>query len=98
MKQLLLRVPEDLHRRLAARAARDGRSVNAIATEILGTAVDSDGADRRERLKTLAAVKGVSRPTVAAAVSPARRRKLIEATRGMGAAIDVALDEERDRT
>ncbi|MGH9120959.1 MAG: FitA-like ribbon-helix-helix domain-containing protein, partial [Acidimicrobiales bacterium] len=29
MKQLLLRVPDDVHRRLAARAARDGRSLNA---------------------------------------------------------------------
>jgi plasmid stability protein len=36
MKQLLLRVPEDLHRRLALRAGREGRSMNAVATEILG--------------------------------------------------------------
>jgi predicted HicB family RNase H-like nuclease len=38
LKQLLLRVPEDVHRRLAARAKREGRSVNALATEILDAA------------------------------------------------------------
>ncbi|MDQ2627933.1 toxin-antitoxin system HicB family antitoxin [Mycolicibacter senuensis] len=30
VKQLLLRVPEELHRRLVARAAREGRSLNAL--------------------------------------------------------------------
>ena len=29
MKQVLLRMPEDIHRRLVARAAREGRSLNA---------------------------------------------------------------------
>ena len=42
MKQLLLRVPEDLHRRLAARAAREGRSMNAVAGAILDASTDAD--------------------------------------------------------
>ncbi|MDX6240733.1 MAG: HicB family [Kribbellaceae bacterium] len=35
MRQLLLRVPDDLHARLAARAQERGQSVNALATELL---------------------------------------------------------------
>ncbi|MGH3131560.1 MAG: FitA-like ribbon-helix-helix domain-containing protein [Gaiellaceae bacterium] len=41
MKQLLLRVPEDVHRRLVARADREGRSINAVATEILDAAAET---------------------------------------------------------
>jgi plasmid stability protein len=59
VKQLLLRVPEDLHRRLVARAAREGRSLNAVATEILDAAAAGTlrrvnarpvSADRRRRI------------------------------------------------
>src|SRR5665213_3021960 len=61
MKQLLLRVPDDVHRRLTARAAREGRSVNAVATEILDAAADADVGDRRARLRARAAGLGVVR-------------------------------------
>jgi plasmid stability protein len=47
MKQLLLRVPDDVHRRLAMRAAREGRSVNALATELLDLGAGVDQGDRR---------------------------------------------------
>lgn len=73
MKQLLLRVPEGIHRRLAAAAARDGRSVNALATEILDAAVDSDEGDRQERLRARAAMLGTLRVSPAKPVSAARR-------------------------
>lgn len=39
MKQVLLRVPDDVRQRLAERAA-EHRSVNALATELLDRAVD----------------------------------------------------------
>ena len=34
---MLLRVPDDLHARLAARAAQVGQSMNTLATQILDT-------------------------------------------------------------
>jgi plasmid stability protein len=37
VKQMLLRVPDDLHARLAARAAQVGQSMNTLATQILDT-------------------------------------------------------------
>lgn len=97
MKQLLLRVPEDIHRRLKARAAREGRSVNAVATEILDLSAEADTGDRRTRLQAAAAAAGSARPGTARAVSAARRGRILASTRGLGARVDRALDDERDR-
>src|SRR5688572_11046 len=97
MKQLLLRVPDEIHRRLAARAARDGRSVNAVATEILDAAIDAEEGDRRTRLKARAAALGVVRTTPAKPVSAARRRRILRSTRGLGPVLDRLLADERDR-
>jgi plasmid stability protein len=105
MRQLLLRVPDDVHHRLAARAARDGRSINAVATEILDNAVateildaavDADEGDRRARLRAAAAA-GLLRSVPARPVTPARRRRVVAATRGTGPVLDRLLAEERDR-
>jgi plasmid stability protein len=98
MKQMLLRVPDEVHRRLAARAARDGRSVNALATEILDAAADADEGDRRARLRARAAVLGLSRATQFPSVGQARRRRIVASTKGTGAILDRLLAEERDRT
>jgi len=98
MKQLLLRVPDDVHRRLTARAAREGRSVNAVATEVLDAASDADVGDRRARLRARAAGLGVARELPAAAVSAARRRRIIASTKGLGPLADRLLADERDRT
>lgn len=97
MKQLLLRVPDDVHRRLAARAARDGRSVNALANEILDAAVDVDEGDRRARLRAQAALRGVVRAREGSPLSGRRRRSIVDSTRGTGAILDRLLAEERDR-
>jgi plasmid stability protein len=97
VKQLLLRVPEDIHRRLAARAAREGRSVNALATEILDAAADADSGDRRAQLRSAAALAGTLRRVDAGAVSAARRRRITESTRGLGPQIDRLLAQERER-
>jgi plasmid stability protein len=97
MRQLLLRVPDDVHRRLAARAARDGRSVNSLATEILDAAVDTDEGDRRTRLRAKAAALGVLRSVPAPPVSEQDRRRALESTRGIGPVVDRLLDEERSR-
>ena len=97
MKQLLLRVPDDVHRRLAARAARDGRSVNSVATEILDAAVDADEGDRRARLRATAAATGLLRSLPAKPVTAARRRRIIASTKGTGPILDRLVAEERDR-
>jgi plasmid stability protein len=97
LKQLLLRVPEDVHRRLAARARREGRSVNAVATEILDAAAAGDQGDRRARLRAAAAAAGTLRSVDARSVSAARRRRIVGSTRGLGAQVDRLLAEERER-
>ena len=97
MKQLLLRVPDELHRRLAARAVRDGRSVNALATEILDAAADTDEGDRRDRLRARAVASGVLRESEAPALSDAERSQILASTKGMGQVIDRILDEDRNR-
>jgi plasmid stability protein len=97
MKQLLLRVPESVHRRLAARAAREGRSLNAVATEILDTAAEADRGDRRTRLRAAAAAAGTLRNSQARRVSTARRQRIIDSTRGLGAQLDRLLAQERER-
>lgn len=97
MKQLLLRVPEDIHRRLAARADREGKSMNWVATVILDAAVDADKGDRRTRLRAKAGAAGLMRSAPAAGVSQARRRKIVETTRGLGPIGDRLIATERDR-
>lgn len=95
MKQMLLRVPDDVHRRLADRAARDGRSVNSVATEILDAAVDADQGDRQARLRARALALGLLRPVLMNAVSPLDRVAIIAATEGTGPVVDRSLIEDR---
>jgi plasmid stability protein len=97
MKQLLLRVPETLHRRLAARAAREGRSLNALANEILDTAAAADGGDRRTRLRAAAAAVGTLHDTRAPRVGARRRHQILDSTRGLGHQLDTSLAQERER-
>ena len=98
MKQLLLRVPDDVHRRLTARAVRDGRSVNSLATEILDAAADTDEGDRRDRLRARAVATGVLREPVAPHVGRAARARILASTKGMGQVVDRILADGRDRT
>jgi len=51
-----LRVPEDLHRRLTARAARERRSFDAVVTEILDATADADIGDRRAQVRAAAVI------------------------------------------
>jgi plasmid stability protein len=97
MKQLLLRVPDDVHRRLAARAARAGQSVNAVANEILDAAVDADEGDRRARLRARAATIGIGRSETSPVVVGSRRRRIIASTTGTGPVLDRLLAAERER-
>jgi plasmid stability protein len=99
MRQLLLRVPDELHARLAARAARDGTSVNQLATTILGAAVDADGGSLRDQVRARAAAQGAleAMPQAASPVSVAARRKALRGMAGIGPVLDDALRDERGR-
>jgi plasmid stability protein len=61
MKQLLLRVPDELHQRLSARARHEGRSVNLIATEMLDTSVTAESGTARDVVRARAAARGLLR-------------------------------------
>jgi plasmid stability protein len=65
MKQLLLRVPDELHRRLADRALSEGRSVNVLATEMLDTSVAAVSGSARDVLRARAAARGLLRTVCA---------------------------------
>jgi len=100
MKQLLLRVPEDVHARLAARAQREGRSINSIATEILDLTVDVDKGDLRARVRAKAAALGMLHPGTTDGgprMTPEERQRALDSTRGLGPIADRLIDEERNR-
>ncbi len=96
MKQLLLRVPEDLHSRITARARREGRSVNAVASEILDAAADADGPDRMTRLRAKATAMGIYRSVPREGPIQDRDEALAE-TRGIGPILDRLIAEDRGR-
>lgn len=97
MKQLLLRVPDSVHQRIAARAAREGRSINAVATEIIDAAADADAGDRSARLRAQAAAAGSLVAIPGKRIGKAERRRIVESMRGLGPIADRLIDEERDR-
>ncbi len=51
MRQLLLRVDDELHARLTARARARGISLNALANQILGVEIDADQLLPRDRVR-----------------------------------------------
>lgn len=97
MRQLLLRVPDTLHARISARAAREGRSVNQVAAEILDAAADADSGSRRDRLRARAAATGLLHQVPVPAMRAAERRRVLASTRGIGPVLDDVLDDDRER-
>ena len=90
-------MPDELHRKLARRAARDGRSINAIATEILDTTIEADEGGRQERVRARAAALGILRSMPAEPVSAEKRGHALASAKGLGRVLDRLLDEERER-
>jgi len=88
MRQMLLRVPDELHSRLARAARESGCSVNALANEILDEAVPAEPMDERARLREKARQLGVLVELPAEKISPERRAAALESTRGMGPVLD----------
>ncbi|MCK9250622.1 MAG: hypothetical protein M0P31_16795 [Solirubrobacteraceae bacterium] len=73
MKQVTLRLDDDLARGVAGAAAERGTSVNAFAAAVLAAAVDPDLAgDEAERIRARLRARGLlaSPPSTAIAVDP----------------------------
>ena len=104
MKQLLLRVDDDLHARLTERAKREHRSVNAIANEILAVVSEGSGRTATEKVRARAAALGVLAPPLKAVERsrPVRdaevlRTEVLDSMRGVGPIVDEMLEEDRNR-
>lgn len=105
MKQLLLRVDDELHARLTAQARARGTSVNALANEILGLGIDPSALSRTDRLRLkLMAIGELGRNRTPRArtvepsqtvMTPTERDAAIETTRGWGAIADELIDDQR---
>ncbi|MDQ3151666.1 MAG: hypothetical protein M3R63_08100 [Actinomycetota bacterium] len=95
MRQLLLRIPDDLHDRLTGRAHRAGRSANAIATEILEQGVADESGDARATLRGRARRLGVLATSTIPAVPVADRKAALSSTRGIGPILDELLADGR---
>ncbi|MGH3545263.1 MAG: FitA-like ribbon-helix-helix domain-containing protein [Mycobacteriales bacterium] len=95
---MLLRVPDDLHSRLARRAHRLGRSVNAVANEILDQTAD-ESVDARTLLRAKANRLGIL-ATAPSSLAPGPvtvelRTKAVASTRGIGRVLDRLLVDGR---
>lgn len=95
VKQLLVRVPDDLHARLLARAKRAGRSATAIVTELLEAGIGDESGDARADLRARARRAGVLATVPAPPVDPAGRQAAVAAMRGIGPVIDDILADGR---
>ena len=94
MRQLITRVDDGLHRELKRRATAEGRSVNALVTELLRTAVMRQ--DQRElvraRMRALGRRANVPRPPKAPSLDTVEKL-----TRGLGTRVSEALEADRGR-
>lgn len=96
MKQLILRVSPDLHRRIAARAAREGKSVNAWVGKLLERVVDADlPEDRHARMVARAAELGMLVEVDAPEVDEETRQRGREALRELAPEIVRIIEEDR---
>jgi hypothetical protein len=97
VKQLILRVSPDLHRRITARAAREGKSVNAWVTDLLDVTVDADLGDRTARARATAAGLGILRGGRTPPIGEEERRRVMEELRPAGKLILAEIEAGRDR-
>ncbi|AYY13569.1 toxin-antitoxin system HicB family antitoxin [Actinobacteria bacterium YIM 96077] len=93
MRQLLVRIPDDLHTRLTVRARREGMSVNAFANRVLQAAAPPEGASsglttRRHRLRERARELGLLVETPAPPVPSERFATALQETEEAGPIVD----------
>jgi antitoxin FitA len=99
VRQILARVDDDLHARLKARAAAEGRPMNDLVIEALRRQLDG-GDTPRERLRARLAARGLlvepSTPPPTSGLSREEgRARAIEDLRGAGDAVLEALEWSR---
>jgi hypothetical protein len=95
VRQLITRIDDALHARLKQRARDEGRSMNALVTELLEQAVPEE--TPRERLRRRLKAEGRLHEFPAPA-NPPTREEVIEMLRGdAGRAFLEALGEDRAR-
>lgn len=104
MKQLLLRVDDELHAHLSEIAKGEHRSVNSLANEILGLVDARDRHTLQERVRVKAAALGLlASPSKAVERADpiddveALRAKVLDSMRGIGPIVDKMYEEDRDR-
>jgi hypothetical protein len=98
MKQLILRVPDDLHRRITARADREGLSVNAWMNSLLDVTVDADIAeDRQARADAKAAMLGMLVEIDAPEIDEETYQLGLAELREIAPEVVRILDEDRER-
>jgi plasmid stability protein len=90
VRQLITRLDDELLARLKRRAAAEGRSVNALVTEILASQLAARSPKAELRLRGGERIVRPPRPTRAPSRETVRR-----ASRGWGDAVSKALMEER---
>lgn len=96
MKQLILRVSEDLHRRIAARADREGMSMNKWLNHIVDATVDADIAeDRQTRLTAKAAELGILARIEAPDMTEEEARLAREAFEALAPEVVRIIEEDR---
>lgn len=88
---MIARIDDDLHARLKARAAAEGRSLNALMTEVLAAAV-STGPTATVRARLARQGRLVVPPRSG---PPPNREAALQSTRGAGHAASDALAAER---
>lgn len=89
---MITRLDDELHSRLKAQAAVEGRSLNELVVWALTTVLDSSTSRRavRERARSTGRLVVPEAPLV-------RPRHVEAETRGFGDAVSTALDEERSQ-
>jgi plasmid stability protein len=95
VKQLILRLSDDLHRRVKARAEREGTSVNAWVGDLLDVSVDADIGDRQARANAKAAALGMLVKIDTPPVDEATRERGRKALRELAPEIVRIVDEDR---
>jgi antitoxin FitA len=92
MRQLIARIDDLLHRRLKERAAAQGRSMNALVTELLENGIEAP--DARALLRSRVKASGLLVTHQPEGPAPSMD-ELEELTRGAGTAVSEALAAER---
>lgn len=95
MRQLITRIDDELHARLKARAAAEGRSVNSLVQDLLERElpIEDRRAQQLARMKALGLLAKVPPPSRRPLLS---RDEAIALTRGWGTAVSEELDKGRE--